>query len=49
MWTPTTRKQHSRNLNRRLTKDFETTIAPARACLYAASVMLLVRKLARDA
>ncbi len=48
MWTPTTRKQHSRNRNRRLTKNFEATIAPARACLYAASVMLLVRKLARD-
>jgi transposase len=35
------------NRNRRLAKDFETTIASARAFLYAASVMILVRKLAR--
>lgn len=33
--------------NRRLAKDFEATIASARAFLYAASVMLLVRRLAR--
>ena len=31
------------NRNRRLAKDFEATIASARAFLYAASVMLLVR------
>ena len=49
MWMPTTREQHSRNRNRRLAKDFEATIASARAFLYAASVMLLVRRLARDA
>ena len=35
------------NRNRRLAKDFEATIASARAFLYAASVMLLVRRLAR--
>lgn len=35
--------------NRRLAKDFEATIASARAFLYAASVMLLVRRLARPA
>jgi transposase len=34
--------------NRRLAKDFEATIASARAFLYAASVMLLVRRLARS-
>jgi len=33
--------------NRRLAKDFEATIDSARAFLYAASVMLLVRRLAR--
>ena len=33
--------------NRRLAKDFEATIESARAFLYAASVMLLVRRLAR--
>ena len=33
--------------NRRLTKDFEATINSARAFLYAASVMLLVRRIAR--
>jgi NO-binding membrane sensor protein with MHYT domain len=33
--------------NRRLAKDFEATIDPARAFLYAASVMLLVRRIAR--
>ena len=34
--------------NTRLAKDFEATIASARAFLYAASVMLLVRRLARS-
>jgi transposase len=34
--------------NRRLAKDFEATIESARAFLYAASVMLLVRRLARS-
>ena len=34
--------------NRRLAKDFEATIASARAFLYAASLMLLVRRLARS-
>jgi len=33
--------------NRRLAKDFEATIASGRAFLYAASVMLLVRRIAR--
>ena len=33
--------------NRRLAKDFEATIASARAFLYAASIMLLSRRLAR--
>ncbi len=33
--------------NRRLAKDFEATIDSARAFLYAASVMLLVRRLGR--
>ena len=37
------------NRNRRLAKDFEATIAAARAFLYAATVMLLVRRLARAA
>ena len=37
------------NRNRRLAKDFEASIASARAFLYAASVMLLVRRLARAA
>ena len=37
------------NRNRRLAKDFEATIASARAFLYAASVMFLVRRLARAA
>jgi transposase len=32
--------------NRRLAKDFEATISTARAFLYAASVMLLVRRIA---
>ena len=35
------------NRNRRLAKDFETTIASAEAFLYAASAMLLLRRLAR--
>ena len=35
------------NRNRRLAKDFERTIASAEAFLYAASAMLLLRKLAR--
>jgi transposase len=35
------------NRNRRLAKDFEATIASAEAFLYAASVMLLLRRLAR--
>jgi transposase len=35
------------NRNRRLAKDFEATIASARTYLYAASIMLLVRRLAR--
>jgi putative transposase len=33
--------------NRRLAKDFEATIDSARAFLYVASVMLLVRRIAR--
>ena len=33
--------------NRRLAKDFEATIASARAYVYAASIMLLVRRLGR--
>ena len=37
------------NRNRRLAKDFEATIASAEAFLYAASVMLLTRRLARSA
>jgi len=37
------------NRNRRLAKDVEATINSARAFLYAASVMLLVRRLARSA
>jgi transposase len=36
------------NRNRRLAKDFEATIASATAFLYAASVMLLIRRLARS-
>jgi transposase len=35
--------------NRRLAKDFEATIDSARAFLYAASIMLLARRIARDA
>ncbi len=35
--------------NRRLWKDPEATIASAKAFLYAASVMILVRRLARAA
>ena len=37
------------NRNRRLAKDFESTIATATAFLYAASIMLLTRRLARAA
>lgn len=37
------------NRNRRLAKDFEATITSATAFLYAASAMLLVRRLARAA
>ncbi len=37
------------NRNRRLAKDFEGTIASAEAFLYAATVMLLLRRLARRA
>jgi transposase len=36
------------NRNRRLAKDFEAGIASAEAFLYAASVMLLTRRLARS-
>ena len=35
------------NRNRRLAKDFEATIKSATAFLYAASAMLLIRRLAR--
>jgi putative transposase len=35
------------NRNRRLSKDFEATVASANAFLYAASVMLLIRRLGR--
>ncbi len=35
--------------NRRLAKDFEATVASVEAFLYAASVMLLLRRLARSA
>jgi len=35
------------NRNRRLAKDFEASVASATAFLYAASVMLLIRRLAR--
>ena len=35
--------------NRRLAKDFEATIASATAFLYAASAMLILRRLARSA
>jgi putative transposase len=34
--------------NRRLAKDFEATVASATAFLYAASAMLLIRRLARS-
>jgi len=36
------------NRNRRLAKDFEATIASATAFLYAASTMLLIRRIARS-
>jgi putative transposase len=35
------------NRNRRLAKDFEGTIASAKAWLYLASVQLLIRRVAR--
>jgi putative transposase len=35
------------NRNRRLAKDFEATVESATAFLYAASVMLLARRLGR--
>lgn len=35
--------------NRRLTRDVEATLASATAFLYAASTMLLIRRLARSA
>lgn len=35
--------------NRRLAKDFEASLASAKAFIYAASVMLLTRRLARAA
>lgn len=35
--------------NRRLAKDFEATIDSARAFLCAASIMLLARRIAREA
>ncbi len=35
--------------NRRMSRDFEATIASAKAFIYAASAMLLVRRLARSA
>jgi putative transposase len=37
------------NRNRRLAKDFEATVASARAFLYAAAIMLLIRRIARPA
>jgi putative transposase len=37
------------NRNRRLAKDFEASIASAKAFLYAASVMLLVRRIGQSA
>jgi putative transposase len=37
------------NRNRRLEKDFEASVGSASAFLYAASVMLLVRRIARMA
>jgi len=37
------------NRNRRLAKDFEQTILSATAFLYAASAMMLIRRLARYA
>ena len=35
--------------NRRLARDFEATIASTNAFLYAASIMLLLRRIARPA
>jgi transposase len=37
------------NRNRRLWKDPEATLASAKAFLYAAAVMILVRRLGRSA
>ena len=83
MWTPTTRRHHSRTglryasdltakppdqvgftvhprrwvverlfawlgRNRRLAKDFEASLASTAAFLYAASIMLLTRRIARS-
>jgi hypothetical protein len=36
-------------INRRLAKDVEATVASAETFLYAASVMMLTRRLARSA
>jgi putative transposase len=36
------------NRNRRLAKDFETTVASSQAWIYLASVQLLARRLAQD-
>jgi hypothetical protein len=36
------------NRNTRLAKDFESTVNSAAAFLYAASTMLLIRRLARS-
>ena len=51
MWTPTTRHQHSRaglRYGSDLTdKDFEATIKSGEAFLYAASAILLLRRLKR--
>jgi transposase len=35
--------------NRRLSKDFEATVASANAFLYAASAIILLRRVARSA
>ena len=40
---------HALGRNRRLAKDFEATIASAEAFLYAAAVVLLLRRVARAA
>ena len=36
------------NRNRRLANDFEATIKSARAFLYAAAIMMLIRRIARN-